>query len=372
MWEKPIRNGWHRKMADSILARDPGFHPVWTYDDSVVLQGMAALEALTGGRRYGNFIRRVMDSFLEEGGRRIRDYSPLEYNIDHISNGKILLHLYATTGDVVYRRAADLLMEQLRTHPRTEEGGFWHKRIYPHQMWLDGIYMAQPFYARYGAMFADGAALADVALNIRVCYRHTLDARTGLHYHAWDEKRAQPWCDPKTGCSRHFWGRAMGWFCAALVDTLDFFPAGHPQRGEIEGYLRACAEAVFAVQDAKSGVWYQILDQAGRPGNYLEASASCLFVYAFAKAMRLGILDRAYAARVRLGYAGIITQFVEEYKGFTNLNKTCQVAGLGGEQARDGSFAYYMSEPIIANDLKGAGAFLQAAVEMEGLGGMDL
>lgn len=164
----------------------------------------------------------------------------------------------------------------------------------------------------------------------------------------------------------------MGWFCAALVDTLDFFPAGHPQRGEIEGYLRACAEAVFAVQDAKSGVWYQILDQAGRPGNYLEASASCLFVYAFAKAIRLGILDRAYAARVRLGYAGIITQFVEEYKGFTNLNKTCQVAGLGGEQARDGSFAYYMSEPIIANDLKGAGAFLQAAVEMEGLGGMDL
>lgn len=371
MWEKILRNDWHIRMADSVIARDTEIHAKWEYDDGVVLQGIAAVYALTGDEKYMAYIRRVMDSFVQDGGKAIRGYSPVEYNIDHINNGKILLYLYEQTGEEAYRAAADLLMAQLRTHPRTDEGGLWHKQIYPHQMWLDGAYMGTPFYARYAAQYLDATVMDDVALQFRLSYAHTLDETTGLHYHAWDSRREQFWCDPKTGCSENFWGRAMGWYCAALVDTLDYFPKEHPTCAELEGYLRACADAIFAVQDAATGVWYQVLDQGTRPGNYLEASASSLFVYAFAKGIRMGVLPKEMAPRVRAAYDGIITQFVEVYKGLTNLNKCCQVAGLGNKGDRDGTFAYYMSEPIICNDRKGVGAFLQAAAEVEGFRAVD-
>lgn len=368
MWEKTLRNDWHIKMAQSVLARDTQRHTEWTYDDGVVLQGMAAVYELTGDSKYLTYIRELMDSFVSVDGETIYGYSPLEYNIDHINNGKILLYLYEKTGDARYLHASELLMWQLQSHPRTDEGGFWHKQIYPHQMWLDGIYMGSPFYARFASLSQNEAMFDDIACQIRLCYTHTLDAATGLHYHAWDEKHAQFWCDAQTGCSRHFWARAMGWFCAALVDVLDFFPLAHAVRSEIEAYFRACADAVLAVQDAKTGVWYQILDQGARPGNYLEASASCLFVYALAKGIRVGLLPKAYIPRVSKAYDGVIMQFVETYKGLVNLNKCCQVAGLGNTDARDGSFAYYIGEPIICNDPKGVGAFLQAAAEVEGRG----
>lgn len=368
MWEKILRNDWHIRMADSILSRDTQVHVKWEYDDGVVLQGMAAIYDLTGEARYLRYIQALMDSFVLDDGQSIRGYSPDEYNIDHINNGKILLYLHEKTGEARYLRAAKLLMSQLQSHPRTQEGAFWHKQIYPYQVWLDGLYMGSPFYAHYAADYLGPDALDDVALQFRICFKHTLDMRTGLHYHAWDEKHTQFWCDPETGCSKHFWARAMGWFCAALVDVLDSFPATHPARPEIEAYFRACADTVLAVQDVNTNVWFQILDQNTRPGNYLEASASCLFVYALAKAVRTGLLPSSYWQRITQAYDGIITQFVEVYKGLVNLNKCCQVAGLGNTDARDGSFAYYISEPIICNDRKGIGAFLQAAVEVEGYG----
>ncbi len=367
MWEKVIYNEWHIKLAASIMRRDVQPHRHWSYDDGVIWNGFAALYDLTGDARYLAFIKEGVDSFILGGGAAIRDYRPDEYNIDHINNGKLILYLYEKTGEAKYRRAADLLMSQLHAHPRTSEGGFWHKQIYPHQMWLDGIYMGSPFYARYAKMFGPASAFDDVAKQIRVCFAHTLDEKTGLHYHAWDEKRQQFWCNRETGCSPHFWGRAMGWYVAALVDVLDFFPEDHAGRTEIIGYLADCAKALFAVQDEKTGVWYQVLDQAERPGNYLEASASCLYTYAFAKGVRKGYLDKALMPKIERAYEGIITQFVEIYKGEVDLNKTCQVAGLGNTNDRDGTFAYYMREAIIVNDLKGVGAFLQAAVEMEAL-----
>lgn len=367
MWDKVLYNDWHLKLAETILARDTQIHARWAYDDGVVMNGFAALYDLTGEKRYFEYIKRVIDSFLLGGGAAIRDYSLNEYNIDHINNGKLLLYLCAKTGEAKYRRAADLLRSQLRTHPRTGEGGFWHKQIYPFQMWLDGLYMGAPFYTRYAVMFGELDAFADVARQFRLSFQHTLDEKTGLHYHAWDEKRAQFWCDKETGCSENFWGRAMGWYVAAMVDVLEFFPEPHPDRAEIIGFLNACATALLNVQDEKTGVWYQVLDQGTRPGNYLEASCSCLFVYALAKGIRNGWLPPSVAPRVRRAYEGIITQFVELYKGQVDLNKCCQVAGLGNVDERDGTFAYYMREPIIANDPKGVGAFLQAAVEVEGL-----
>lgn len=370
MWEKPIRNDWHIKMADSVIARDTKPHAKWEYDDGVVMQGMAMVYALTGEPKYLAYVKNLMDTFVEGDGATIRGYRQGEYNIDHINNGKVLLYLYAETGEPKYRRAAELLMEQLKAHPRTSEGGFWHKQIYPFQMWLDGIYMEAPFYARYGTEFLGGETLTDVGRQIRLCYAHTLDEKTGLLYHAWDEKHAQPWCDPKTGCSHHFWGRSLGWFCAALVDVLDYVPGDHPLRTEIAGMLSSCCQAVMAVQDPASGAFYQVMDQGTRPGNYLESSASCLLLYAFAKGVRLSYLPASLAPRLATLYRGIITQFVEVYKGLVNLNKCCQVGGLGNVGDRDGSFAYYMSEPIVCNDRKGVGGFLQAAAEMEGHPGL--
>lgn len=371
MWEKTIYNGWHLKLADSILERDTTIHDRWAYDDGVIWNGFAALYDLMGDARYMAYIQAGMDSFVLDEGAAIRDYDPKENNIDHINNGKLLLYLYDKTQNPAYKRASDLLMSQIATHPRTSEGGFWHKDIYPYQMWLDGIYMGQPFYARYAAMFGPASAFDDIALQIRLCFEHTLDERTGLHYHAWDEKREQFWCDKETGCSQHFWGRAMGWFVAALVDVLDWFPKEHAAYAEIVGYLKACMDALVAVQDEKSGVWYQVLDQGTRPGNYLEASASSLILYAMAKGIRKGWLPETFAPAARRAYEGIITQFVEVYKGQVDLNKCCQVAGLGNKDARDGSFAYYMREPIICNDPKGVGGFLQAAVEVEGLRALE-
>ncbi|HML47737.1 MAG TPA: glycoside hydrolase family 88 protein [Clostridia bacterium] len=372
MWEKTLYNQWHIRMADSVLARDTQRHAKWEYDDGVVMQGMAELYELTGNEAYLTYVRDLIDSFLEDEGRRIRSYAPTEYNIDHLNNGKMVLYLYERMGDVSYRRAADLLMSQLAAHPRTSEGGFWHKRIYPNQMWLDGIYMGTPFYARYARDFALENAWDDIALQILLCYDHTLDPKTGLLYHGWDEAHAQFWCDPKTGCSRHFWGRAMGWFCAALADVLEIFPKEHPAFVEIRRRFMACAEAVLNAQDPASGVWYQILDQGDRPGNYLEASASSLFVYALAKGIRLGWLPKESAPRIRRAYEGVIAQFVELYKGLVNLNKCCKVGGLGNVEERDGSFAYYISEPILCNDRKGVGAFLQASVEVEGRRSLDI
>lgn len=367
MWKKDLYNDWHIKVAESIMRRDTVTHPTWTYDDGVIWNGFAALYGVTGDTRYFRYIQDGIDNFLLDDGAAIRDYSPDEYNIDHINNGKQLLYLFDKTGDQRYKRAADLLMSQLQTHPRTTDGGFWHKQIYPFQMWLDGIYMGSPFYTRYTFMFGPDSSFDDIARQIRLCYIHTLDAKTGLHYHAWDEKHVQFWANPDTGCSRHFWGRAMGWFVAALVDVLDFFPEEHAAYAEIAGYLAACMEALLAVQDEQSGVWYQVLDQGTRPGNYLEASASCLNVYALAKGIRKGWLPKSMAPAATRAWEGIITQFVEVYKGNVDLNKTCRVAGLGNTEERDGTFAYYMREAIICNDLKGLGAFLQAAVEVEGL-----
>jgi unsaturated rhamnogalacturonyl hydrolase len=247
--------------------------------------------------------------------------------------------------------------------PRTPSGGFWHKLIYPNQMWLDGLYMAQPFYAQYAAMFGDAAAFDDIAHQFALSFEKTFDAATGLCRHAWDESRECFWCNKQTGQSRHVWGRAMGWYMAALVDTLEHIPPAHAAYGVLSGILRALAPAVLRARDEGTGVFTQVLDCPGRPGNYPESSASCLLVYALLKGARLGVLDPAYAEAGRAAYADVVTQFIQVVNGQAVVTKCCQVAGLGGAQRRDGSFAYYMSEAIICNDLKGTGAFLQAGCE---------
>jgi unsaturated rhamnogalacturonyl hydrolase len=233
-------------------------------------------------------------------------------------------------------------------------------------MWLDGIYMASPFYAAFGQTFAEPAAFDDVARQIILIEKHTRDPQTGLLYHAWDESKQQRWADPQTGCSPHFWGRAMGWYAMAIVDVLDYLPSEHPQREDILAILERLIGALVDVQDESTGLWYQVLDQGQRAGNYLEASASCMFVYALAKAVRQGYLGQTYLDVARHGYQGILDNLLRlDDQGLVNLEKTCGVGGLGGTPYRDGSYEYYISERIVTNDYKGVGPFILASIEME-------
>ena len=338
--------------------------PKWRYDQGVILKGIEGLWNATGDVKWFNYLQKSMDYYIQNDGT-IKGYRPDEYNIDHINNGKLVLTLYQVTGKEKYKKAADLLRSQLKTHPRTSEGGFWHKKIYPFQMWLDGLYMGQPFYAEYAKVFGEDTAFNDITRQFILMERHARDPKSGLLYHGWDESREQKWANKTTGLSPHVWGRALGWFGMAMVDALDHFPANHPGRDSIIRILNRFAKAVTSVQDPKTGLWYDIPNLPKEPKNYVEASASSMLVYTLAKGVRKGYLPASYLAPALKGYSGIVNQFIKVENGQTNLHGTVAVSGLGGNPYRDGSFAYYMSEPVIVNDPKGIGAFLNAANEIE-------
>jgi unsaturated rhamnogalacturonyl hydrolase len=343
----------------------PGAPQKWNYDQGVVLKGMEGIWLQTGDGRYFNYIQKSMDRFVNDDGT-IRTYRLDEFNIDNVLCGRNLLLLYKVTGKEKYRKAMELLREQLRQHPRTSDGGFWHKKIYPYQMWLDGLYMGEPFYAEYAATFGEDAAFDDIAKQFVLMEIHSRDDKTGLLYHGWDESKQQRWANQVTGRSPNFWGRAMGWYGMALVDTLEYFPQNHPKRAELIAILNRLATAIVKFQDPQTGLWYQILDKQREKGNYREASASSMFVYAMAKGVRLGYLPARFSKNADVGYRGIVKEFIKtDPSGQTNLDGTVVVGGLGGNPYRDGSYEYYLSEKVITNDAKGVGAFLLAAGEME-------
>jgi unsaturated rhamnogalacturonyl hydrolase len=356
--------------AMTALWRDPaknesGAPGKWTYEYGVMLKGLEGVWLRTGDGRYFSFIQKGIDNFVGADGT-IRTYDAADYNLDNINSGRSLLLLYKVTGQEKYRKAAALLREQLKTQPRTSDGGFWHKKIYPSQMWLDGLYMAQPFYAEYAATFHEVADFDDIAKQFVLMERHSRDPKTGLLYHGWDESKQQEWADSATGHSPNFWDRAMGWYAMALVDTLDYFPTQHPQRAELIAILNRLAKAVANYQDAKSGLWYQVMDRGTDKGNYLEASGSSMFVYALAKGVRNGYLPPTYLSVARRAYKGLVDHFVKTGpNGQMNFEGTVSVAGLGGNPYRDGSYEYYLSEKVVTNDPKGVGAFVMASNEID-------
>lgn len=360
-----------RQMAATVMniwkdSIPVGSQTKWSYDMGVVLKGFEGIWMNTGDVKYFNAIQAKMDWFVQNDGT-VKGYELDEYNIDHVNNGKLVLLLYRITGKEKYKKAADLLRSQLKTHPRTNEGGFWHKKVYPYQMWLDGLYMGAPFYAEYAMLFHEDTAFNDIANQFIWMEKHARDAKTGLLHHAWDESKQQQWADKKTGKSPHFWGRAMGWYSDAIVDALDYFPANHPKRKALIDILNRLVVALEKQQDKTTGLWYDVMNYNG-PGkekNYFEASASCQFVYAIAKGVRKGYLPAAKIAIAKKAYDGIVKQFIKVENGQTNLYGTVKVSGLGGKPYRDGSFEYYMSEQVIVNDPKGVGAFLLASNEME-------
>ncbi|NIG55522.1 glycoside hydrolase family 105 protein [Chitinophaga sp. Cy-1792] len=347
------------------LSVTPGVPVRWSYDEGVVLEGFTGLYKRTSDPKYMAYIKKSMDLFVDESGH-IRTYKLQDYNIDNVKNGRVLLTLYKETKDPKYKLAADQLREQLRGQPRTHDGGFWHKQRYPWQMWLDGLYMGEPFYAEYAAMTGENSAFDDITRQFVLMEQHARDAKTGLLYHGWDESREQKWADKSTGQSPNFWGRAMGWYAMALVDALEYYPKNHPGRDSLIQILKRTAVAVKTYQDPATGCWFQVLDKKDGKGNYVESSGSCMFVYALAKGVRLGYLPDSYKAVVKKGYSGIQQQFIHKNpEGDLRLSGTVSVAGLGGNPYRDGSYEYYLSEKVIDNDAKGVGAYILASNEVE-------
>jgi unsaturated rhamnogalacturonyl hydrolase len=342
---------------------------MWHYEHGLLVKALAEIGAATGEDGFEQFVHHWVDHFVTPEGD-IRTYVASEYNLDQINSGKLLFPFYRRTGSERYAKAIKLLYNQLQHQPRTESGGFWHKKIYPFQMWLDGLYMAAPFYAEYALTFNELELLADVTHQFILLEQHARDPQTGLLYHAWDESRQQKWANPDTGCSPYFWGRAIGWYAMALVDVLEVLPETHADRPALVQILTRLAHALLQVQDPATGLWYQIVDLPHRPGNYRETSVSSMLVYVYAKGVRKGFLAADYQIAAQRAYRGLFENMVKvNAHGTLTLEGTCSVAGLGGVPYRDGSFEYYVGEPTAANDFKGVGPFILAALEME-TGGM--
>lgn len=358
------------KMADSEMKHFPDpvlvdFNPkpVWNYTQGLIALAMMQVWQETKNETYYNYAKTYADRFISEGGK-IDGYKSDDHNIDAVNSGKFLFLLYERTKEQKYFDAIEFLRDELDKQPRTSEGGFWHKQRYPHQMWLDGLYMGAPFYAQYALYKNEQASFDDIVKQFEIIHKHTYNPKVGLNYHGWDESKQQKWADSITGCSPHFWGRAMGWYAMALVDVLDFIPEQHPGRVKLIAILNQVAQGIRKHQDPKTGVWYQVLDLGHKEGNYLEATASSMFSYALLKGIRKGYLGKEYKPVAVKGYNGVLVNFIKDNgNGTISLTKCCSVAGLGGNPYRDGSFKYYISEPVRDNDPKGVGPFIMASLE---------
>ncbi|MGJ5643077.1 glycoside hydrolase family 88/105 protein [Formosa sp. S-31] len=362
---------WSERMALSEMERSPESYMIddrtvakWDYVHGLVLTGFEHLYHKTKDQKYFDYVKAYADKLIDSTGT-IATYEKSKYNIDMIEAGKLLFDLYEDTKDEKYLLAMKALKLQLEEHPRTSEGGFWHKKIYPSQMWLDGLYMGAPFYAEYTLKFEDGKNLDDVAKQFELIQKHAYDKETGLLYHGWDESKAMDWADKETGTSPNFWSRSLGWYAMALVDVLDYFPEDHPKRKELITYLNTLAEGLAKYQD-DSGLWYQVTNMGDKEGNYLEASGTAMFVYALAKGVNKGYLPQQYKAVAEKGFDGMTRDLIlVAPDGQLTLTQVCQVAGLGGNPYRDGSFEYYVNERKKDNDPKGVGPFILGAIELD-------
>ncbi|MFY8188003.1 MAG: glycoside hydrolase family 88/105 protein [Flavobacterium sp.] len=360
---------WSERMMLSEIERVPNAtmidfvkKPRWSHTNGLVLSACAKVFEATKNQKYYDYVYNYANELIDSSGT-IATYKRSNQNLDMIKSGDVLLYLYPKTKEARFLKAIDTLIHQMELQPKTSDGGYWHKKIYPHQMWLDGLYMAESFHAHYATMFVENEAekmkiFDDVVLQFDLIQKHSRDEKTGLLFHGWDESKEQKWANKITGNSQHFWSRGMGWYGMALVDVLDFLPKNHPGREKLITYLNQYAEAILKVQDT-SGLWYQVLDQGNREGNYLEASGTAMFTYTFAKGAQKGYLPEKYLAAANQSYNAMIEKLISvDENGLVSLNQCCAVAGLGGNPYRDGSYEYYIGEEIRANDPKGTGPFI--------------
>ncbi|WP_339659096.1 glycoside hydrolase family 88 protein [uncultured Polaribacter sp.] len=361
---------WSERLALTLMKAHPEAYqiddkdkPKWDYVHGLVLTSFEKLYAATKDEKYYKYIKNYADTTIDAQGN-IPTYKFSNYNIDMIEAGNILFNLYKTTRDERYLKAMQTLRKQLSEHPRTSEGGFWHKKIYPNQMWLDGLFMGQPFYTQYTVTFENGEALNDVAKQFEIIQKNAFDSKTGLLFHGWDESKAMDWADKTTGTSPNFWSRSLGWYAMALVDVLDYFPKEHPKQKELVAYLNQLAENLTKYQH-ESGLWFQVTDQGNREGNYLEASGTAMFSYALAKGANKGYLPAKYKEVANKAFDGLTNDLIKvENDGSVIITQACAVAGLGGNPYRSGTFEYYVNERKKDNDPKATGPFIMAALEL--------
>jgi unsaturated rhamnogalacturonyl hydrolase len=363
---------WAVHFANSAIARWPGGHiapagapSIWNYELGTLLEGMDSVWLSTADPSYFHYIQNSVDALLAPDGS-IPTLKPDEHQLDNILLGRQLLLLYGVTRNQRYLTAATFLYDQLAQQPRNASGGYWHKQRYPNQMWLDGLYMAEPFRAEYASISHHSEDFADITHQFVLMEQHARDSKTGLLYHGWDESKKERWASKQTGDSSEFWARGMGWYMMALVDTLDYYPANDPGRAQLIAILRRTAAAVARYQDPGTGLWYDVVNKPHEKGNYLESSSACMFVYALAKGARMGYLPQTYSANAERGYNGILSHFTSiAPESEFSLTDTVKASGLGGDPYRDGTYAYYIGEKVATNDAKGVGAFLLASTEME-------
>ena len=355
-----------RPFIAHYLAQWHPYRPFWNYEDGCIYKGCLDLAAASGEPHFAEFVQRVVCERVAPDGT-ITGFDPNEFNIDNVNAGKALFPLYETTGDKRFRLAIERQESQLDHHPRTRSGNFWHKKIYPNQVWLDGLYMAQPFRCAYATLAGQAEIFNDVTSQFAHVQRTMRDAATGLYYHGWDESRAERWSNANTGCSPCFWGRAMGWFMMALVDCLEISaaessagaaPASQTTTRLLSQMLRDASDGLLRVRSSR-GLWFQVLDQGVHIGNYEEASASLMISHALMKGARLGVLPDSMGMTGRESLQACVNAFLDERE----LSGICSVAGLGNVPYRDGSYQYYLSEPVVANDPKGVGALFMALAE---------
>lgn len=365
---------WSVRMVQSEMIRCPeswqlDFQPKlkWDYCHGLELQAMLDVYDRYGDKKIYDYALAYADTMVNEDGT-IKMYKLHEYSLDRVNSGKFLFRIYEQTKDPKYKKALALLRSQFDGHPRNADGGFWHKKIYPNQVWLDGVYMGAPFYAEYAYRNNEVNVYADVINQFLMAARHTYDAKNDLYRHACDVSRKERWADPVTGQSKHSWGRAMGWYAMAFVDALEFIPEHEQGRDSMLLVFNKIASQVKRLQDAKTGLWYQVLDKSGAEGNYLESSCSAMFVYALFKGVRKGYIDKSYLNVAVKGYKGILKNFIEVDKdGVVSITRACAVAGLGGKNYRSGDYDYYINETIRSNDPKAVGPFILGSLEWERL-----
>lgn len=341
-----------------------GGKSTWNYIDGCMIKAVIELYHITGNKKYLEFADSFINYFVNEDGS-IQSYDPKEYNLDNVNAGKTLFDLYKLTGREKYRKAIDTVYSQLKGQPRTSTGNFWHKMIYPNQIWMDGLYMAQPFYMQYEVEYNNKANCRDSYEQFLHVYDLMRDTRNGLYYHAYDDSREAFWCDPVTGLSDNFWLRALGWYAMALVDTMEVMPDEMAEeKARMGAVYKELIDAMLPYQDQESGMWYQVVNRGRIQPNYLETSGSAIFAYAIMKSVRLGYLDERYFAFGRKAFDGICEKYLSEENGELQLGGICLVAGLGNKEMREGTFDYYMREPVVKNEAKGVAPLILAYIEI--------
>ncbi len=336
----------------------------WNYIDGCMIKAILEMYSITGDKDYLDFADGFVDAKVSEDGL-IDGYNVDDLNIDNVNAGKTLFELYDITGKEKYRKAIDLIYSQIEKMPRTKEGNFWHKKIYPNQVWLDGLYMGQPFYMEYDTRYGNKAHYSDIKKQFENVYRIMRNPLNGLYYHAYDESRQMYWCDKVTGLSQNVWLRAIGWYAMALLDTYDKAdPAESEIRDMLKKNLTELIDAMIAYQD-ENGFWYQVVNFSGMDRNYPETSGTAILAYAILKGVRLGVLDESYRKYGEKAFDGVTRdRLILDDNGELHMDGICLVAGLGGDSRRHGTYDYYMSEPVVKDDAKGVGPYLLAYTEI--------